>query len=378
MFRQENGTMHAKGFKQGQRVTLSGSRHVIFLCLCLLSIAFAMPVFSAHTVTSHAECAGVKESQVFRQPIRVAFINPASAGEVFWDKVITSMQSKAKELAMTLTVHYAEGNRFKVLELVRQIVRSRPETDYLIFIFQAHLGAHLLKLTEAARLHSFAINTNVPEDEQEEIGLPRQNFRYWLGHMFPDEQHAGYQLAQSLYQQARSQTSLNNDFHLNMLAIAGSNDSAASIERIDGLHKFLAVHPQVQLRQIVNADWQQDKARNMSTILLKRYPDIKLIWAASDMMALGALDSAGQAGLIPGKTVFTGGIDGTDEGLEALARGRLQATLSGHDREGAQALELLHDHFMGCDFAQQRGTRIRTRLQLHEAESVTSPVPSGG
>src|SRR5690606_27857063 len=139
--------------------------------------------------------------------------------------------------------------RFKVLELTRQLIARRPETDYLIFIFQAHLGEHLMKLTEAARLFSFAINTNVPEGEQGEIGLPRQKFRYWLGHMFPDDQHAGYQLAQSLYQQASSKPLQNADQSLSMLAIAGSNDSAASIERIDGLQQFLTVHPNVQLKQ---------------------------------------------------------------------------------------------------------------------------------
>ena len=133
--------------------------------------------------------------------MRVSFINPAEPGEAFWDRVTDLMQQEAQARNIELKVYYAQRNRLQVLALAKQIVQQVPKPDYLIFVFQAHLGEHLLSLTEAARVNSFSINTNIPAQEMSEIGEPRQKYRYWLGHMFPDEQSAGL----------RSQASLKDD-----------------------------------------------------------------------------------------------------------------------------------------------------------------------
>lgn len=333
-------------------------RHYLMFCLGA--------VLACQVSARHLHTAGFAHAE----KIQVTFINPAYQGEAFWDRVTELMSLAAHDLNIEFEVLYSGGNRLKVLDLTKQMVKRTTKPDYLIFVFQAHLGEHLLKLTEAAKLHSFAINTNIPATEQSEIGLPRGKFSYWLGHMFPDEQHAGFLLASSLYQQAHLQRSLMPDDPISMIALAGSDDSAASRERLEGLQLFLKDHPEVRLKQVVNAGWQQDKAREITRVLLARYPETKIIWTASDLMALGALRAAEEKGLVPGKTVFTGGIDGTAQGLAALAEGRIQASLSGHFMEGAWSMVLLHDHYYGLDFADHVGTRVRSRLDLIQTANV--------
>jgi len=336
----------------------NGVRQSLVICLCML---MAGAVSANHQ--SIAESGQADRMQV-------TFINPAAEGEAFWDRVTELMYMAAHDLNIELEVLFSGGNRLKVLELAKQTVKRAVKPDYLIFVFQAHLGEHLLKVTEDAGLYSFAINTNIPAEEELEIGSPRERFRYWLGHMFPDEQHAGFLLATSLYQQARVQQNLSPDDPVAMIAISGSEDSAASRERLEGLDLFLKDHPNVQLQQIVNAGWQQDKAREITRVLLARYPETSIIWAASDLMALGALQAAVAKGLVPGKTVFSGGIDGTAQGLAALAEGKMQASMSGHFMEGAWSMVLLHDHYHGLDFAAKTGMRIRTRLDLIQTGNV--------
>lgn len=313
-----------------------------------------------------------KDKTSTQPSMRVSFVNPAAPGEAFWDRVTRLMQEEAQARHIQLAVHYAQGNRLKVLELVRQIIAQEPKPDYLIFVFQAQLGEHLLGLTEAAGLPSFSINTNIPEQEVAAIGYPRQKYRYWLGHMFPDEQSAGFTLAQSLVEQARKQSGSALNRPLTMIAIGGGHDSAASVERLEGLTIFLNAQPNVTLAQTVKASWQKDKSRDMAEVLLRRYPETSIIWTASDLMALGALQAAEIQGKVSGKTVFAGGFDGTIEGLVAIYEGRMQATMSGHYLEGARALTLLHAHFNGQDFADTVGTRIRTKLTLIDSGNVSS------
>lgn len=338
---------------------------------CFRSLIWWCAVFAVSN--SLAEPALEDDATALASPVmRVSFINPAEYGETFWDRLTELMQQEANARHIQLDVHYAQRNRLQVLDLVRTIVQQEPKPDYLIFVFQAHLGAHLLSLTEAASIPSFSINTNIPAQEMDQIGLPRQKFKLWLGHMFPDEQSAGFTLAQSLVEQAREQPVTGNSVPLSMIAIAGGHDSAASIERLDGLQVFLSAQPNIALAQVVRASWQKEKAREMTEVLLKRYPETRIIWAASDLMALGALEAAETNGRIPGKTIFAGGFDGTAEGLSAISQGRMQATMSGHYTEGARALALLHKHYQGHDFVDSVGTRIRTRLTLIHPDNVSS------
>ncbi len=86
------------------------------------------------------------------------------------------------------------------------------------------------------------------------------------------------------------------------------------------------------------------------TLMLRSQPDIDVIWAANDAMALGALDAARTAGRAPGKDLFLGGIDLGYETLVAICEGSLTVSIGGHFLDGARAILLVHDHHRGLDF----------------------------
>ncbi|MDO4261777.1 MAG: galactose ABC transporter substrate-binding protein [Eubacteriales bacterium] len=82
------------------------------------------------------------------------------------------------------------------------------------------------------------------------------------------------------------------------------------------------------------ANWSRAQAQTKMDQLLSRYGDgIELVLSNNDAMALGAVDALKAAGIDREQWPVILGIDGTDEGLEALEAGEIQGTVY-NDKEG--------------------------------------------
>lgn len=92
----------------------------------------------------------------------------------------------------------------------------------------------------------------------------------------------------------------------------------------------------------VPANWNYDEAMKKTDSLLTLYPDVDLIYAHNDRMALGASDMAKKKGLRP----YIIGIDGAENiGMKAVAEGKIDATFfypSEGDRLLTTALAILN------------------------------------
>jgi ribose transport system substrate-binding protein len=75
-----------------------------------------------------------------------------------------------------------------------------------------------------------------------------------------------------------------------------------------------------------NADYVQAKAELAATEMLRRHPRLAGIFAANDLMALGAADAVRTAGR-SGEVAIVG-LDGIAEALDAIRRGSISATVS--------------------------------------------------
>ena len=314
---------------------------------------------------------------IFAGPIsadkmKVAFINPAYPAEPFWSLMTNLMQSVAHDLDIDLQVYYSDRNRFQSLALAQEILSTDKKPDYLVFHFQAQMGARMLQAAEQAKVYSLVINTNAPKADKTDIGQPRDKFKYWLGHIVPDDFRAGALLASALIDKASKTMQSPANTKIQMLGLTGSFDNTASVERELGLKSVVDQRDDVILHQIVSAGWDQQKASQVTKVLMARYPETKLIWSASDVMALGAIEALEDMGLKPGVDVLLGGIDGVDEGLEAVSRGKMAATVSGHFIEAAWALVLLYEHYHGKDLLKENGPTLHSRMYLVDEDNVAT------
>ena len=113
-----------------------------------------------------------------------------------------------------------------------------------------------------------------------------------------------------------------------MIEIQGSLDDATTIERSEGFHDVLSRYPNVSVERTLICNWKLDDARSDVTEILHEYgKKIKLIFADSDYMALGAYQAAQSMGFTP-IVIGIDGLDGKNGGLNLVKSGVLRATFT--------------------------------------------------
>lgn len=275
------------------------------------------------------------------------------------------MQAAAEDLNIDLKMHYTEGNRVNSVKLVKKVLAREQPSDYLMYMYQVGAGKQMLELAEGSKVKSFIINTDILQEDKLEIGGPRERFKHWIGHMYPDDRSAGELLGAYLIETAKTKWT---NKEIELIAISGGRDSSAALERNKGLELATDAHS-AKLNQLVFAQWRNDLAAHQAKVLLNRYPTTNILWSASDGMALGATASTHAIQ----QDILVGGIDWTPEGLEAVRKGQLDASVGGHFMEGGWALVMLYDHFHQKDFSPS-DFRIKSKMHLLHQDNVVDYI----
>ncbi len=281
----------------------------------------------------------------------VVFMSPDTSR--YWTLKAGFMQAVAEDLDINLEVLVdKKRNRFSYIRMADSVLSRADKPDYLIFMCREKVTTPMLRMANDAGVKVFTFDTNLPVAAQQALGAPRQVLKNWIGHVSPDNVAAGRTLARMLAQQARKQNLQDPGRALSTLALSGTLDSSAAIDRNTGLQQAIDKND-MQLLQLVFANWKEEEARVRTRALLKRYPDTAVVWSASDGMALGAIDASKQAGRQPGEDVLIGGIDWEPRALDAVRRGELAVSLGRHFMGGGLVLLLLNDYDQGYDFARE-------------------------
>ena len=164
-----------------------------------------------------------------------------------------------------------------------------------------------------------------------------------------------------------------------LVGLTGTFDSSAALDRNHGLQQA-AEQADVHLHQLISAAWNEQEAREKTRILLRRYPDTRGIWSASDGMALGAIQALKDAGKQPGEDVLVGGVDWEPRALEAIRDGTLALSFGRHFLEGGAVLLLLDAFHRGeTIFPEDPSPPMRypmepaTRANLDRIERIIDP-----
>ena len=270
----------------------------------------------------------------------VVFLSPGHATDGYWAAYARFMQAAANRLDITLTVRYSNRDTRQLLELARDALQGPDRPDYLLFSNELNVAPEILRLSEQSNVKLFAVNNTLTDDQIRILGDLSQRYPRFLGSLVGNDEEGGYLTAKYLI--TRSPVAKSAQMS-EMLAFSGTNNTPVSLKREQGMYRALAEHPEIRLRQIVLGGWRRDRAYEQARVLLKRYPNINLIWAANDLMAFGAMDAARETGREPGKDIMFSAINWSPPSLEAM-HGRLTALVGGHFMLGGLAMVLVHDY----------------------------------
>lgn len=124
---------------------------------------------------------------------------------------------------------------------------------------------------------------------------------------------------------------------LNIIEVRGPSSASPAELRHEGFTDAVVREPDMRVLASVFGDWDNHKAAVLTDSLLDVYPEVNMIYAHTDHMALGASDALKKRGR---NDVYVIGIDGfPDQGLTGVSDGRLTATFL-YPTEGQRLLQI--------------------------------------
>jgi ABC-type sugar transport system substrate-binding protein len=301
---------------------------------------------------------------------RVALFVPHE--DLFWLDFKAFMLAATDQLGLELVYYVADNGRERMKEQLREATAGPDAVDAVVFQNFKQSGGDLLTIADEAGVPAFLVNADVDEAEW---GAPRERLGTWLGTMVTDGRDSGHRLATLLVDEALERGLVDSDGKVHVIAIGGIVSDEGSRTRVEGLHRAVAEREDIILHQTVPTDWSQEDGARKAAVLLERFPSTAVVWAASDPLALGAVESLKAMGRRPGVDVLVGGFDWTVEALDAIRAGDLYTSLGGHFMDGGWVAVLLHDYLEGRDFG-ERGVRFHSRMQPITSEDVELFYPA--
>ena len=138
--------------------------------------------------------------------------------------------------------------------------------------------------------------------------------------------------------------------------------------RLRGFRDAVKNAPGITIVASQPANWERDQGFNVFQNMLQAHPDIDTVFAASDLMALGAIEAiaaAGKAG-----TIRVVGFDALDDAKQAIAAGQMDASVAQFPFEmGKAAIESVATVLRGGSLP----PNIMVRLEMVTKASLPRP-----
>ncbi|MBD0277415.1 MAG: substrate-binding domain-containing protein [Flavisolibacter sp.] len=163
-----------------------------------------------------------------------------------------------------------------------------------------------------------------------------------------------------------------------VIEITGLPKSSAAIERQKGFSDALKNYPYLHVVQQLNGEWIKPKAKSELSKAISQDPDIDLVFAQNDMMALGTYEVYKNKGAInKPKIIGVDGLPGNGLGMQFVTERTITATML-YPTGGAEAIRIAMQILNGQSV--QKENLLQTsvidstnvRLMQLQAEKITS------
>ncbi len=133
---------------------------------------------------------------------------------------------------------------------------------------------------------------------------------------------------------------------INVVELQGTTGSAPANDRKSGFEDATKDNPNVKVIASETGNFTRAEGKTVMEGFLQAYPDIDVVYAHNDDMALGAIEAIEAAGKVPGQDIKIVSIDGVKDGMTALAAGKINYIVECNPLLGpdlAKIIQTLHD-----------------------------------
>lgn len=281
---------------------------------------------------------------------RVLFLNPGEPVDrgkgMFWPMTARLMAVAAKTFGIQLEVLYAERDHLLMLRQAESVAQRTDPPDYVVMVNEKQAALKMLQMFAGTPTKVLLIHNDLTLEQRQEIGNEREQMPHWIGTAKTDEEHSTYRMMEELYRQL-------GHHEPQVIGITGDRGTPVSLERAQGVSDYIAQAGRGQQLQLAFSNWGTPDAESKADVLLARYPQTNIIWAANYAMALGALNAV----KAHGAHVLVGSTAAAPQAVPSMAEQGMAVSLGSHFFIGAWAMVLLYDYHHGLDFAAHGGAR---------------------
>jgi len=123
--------------------------------------------------------------------------------------------------------------------------------------------------------------------------------------------------------------------------ISGTINSSPTIGRYEGVREVLDNNSKFKTVISISGDFMRSKGKECMESILKAAPDIDILYAHNDDMALGAIEILEEHGIKPGKDITIVSVDAQKSGLEALKQGKINCIVECNPYVGDELMDLV-------------------------------------
>ena len=132
-----------------------------------------------------------------------------------------------------------------------------------------------------------------------------------------------------------------------IVELQGTVGSAPAIERKKGFEEVIKADPRFKIVRSQTGDFTRAKGKEVMGAFLKTDPNIDVLYAHNDDMAIGAIQAIEAAGKKPGQDIIIIGVDAVKGAFEAMMAGKMNVTVECNPQLGPQLMDLVKDVVAG-------------------------------
>ena len=132
-----------------------------------------------------------------------------------------------------------------------------------------------------------------------------------------------------------------------IIELEGTTGSSPANDRKKGFDEAIAEDDRFEIVASQSGDFARDKGRQVMETLLQAHPDVNIVYAHNDEMAIGAIQALEAAGRKPGEDVTVVSIDGTRDALQAIIDGKMGVTVESSPFFGPISCETMKRYAAG-------------------------------
>ncbi|MEA5536552.1 sugar ABC transporter substrate-binding protein [Crocosphaera sp. XPORK-15E] len=274
--------------------------------------------FSQHKLCQPLDVDSIKERLKPTKPWRIGYLLKTSS-DPFWQRIDQGIKEISQDFGIQGIVKYTadkpdtKGDVKNQILLILDLIENK-KVDGLIIAPEDSI--QLIPVVEKATEEGIpVIIIDTPIDTKEILTFVSfDNFQ------------AGKMMGKWVIQQLEKSHA--SEGNVNVLILEGSLHEENTVERRQGFLEGLKTLKKANNLDILDmkpANWETSKAKKITAAWLDKFPDIDVIMAADDQMAIGASQAVAEA---QRTGIIITGFDGMNQGLNAIKAGKIHATVN--------------------------------------------------